>query len=73
MCSQIRPECVGDNRGTDTGGSLRETVYTGKDVLSNVACSVCPGRPMYGGSHMSMLIRDFHFQHMVYTIHHAGN
>ena len=20
---------------------------------------------MYGGSHMSMLIRDFHFQHMV--------
>ena len=36
-------------------------MYTGKDVLSNVACSVCPGRPMYGGSHMSMLIRDFHF------------
>ena len=64
MCSQIRPECVGDNRGTDTGGSLREIVYTGKDVLSNVAWSVCPGRPMYGGSHMSML-RDFHFQHMV--------
>ena len=54
-----------ETTGTDTGGSLRETVYTGKDVLSNVACSVCPGRPMYGGSHMSMLIRDFHFQHMV--------
>ena len=39
-----------ETTGTDTGGSLRETVYTGKDVLSNVACSVCPGRPMYGGS-----------------------
>ena len=32
-------------------------MYTGKDVLSNVACSVCAGRPTYvwGFSHVNGL------------------